>query len=98
MSCRLFLKRAATSDLDEAVAWYEAQKPGLGLRLLGEATDLLERIQRAPLEFPIVHKAIRRGLLNRFPYGVFFLLNDESISVLAITHLRRDPRVWRSRK
>lgn len=43
-SHRLHLKPAATSDLDEAVAWYEGQKEGLGLRLLDEAHRVLERV------------------------------------------------------
>ncbi len=96
-SHRLYLKPAARSELDDAVAWYEGQKAGLGLRLLDEAGGVLERVQRAPLQFPIVHKTVRRALLHRFPYGIFFILENQLISVLAITHLRRDPSVWQSR-
>jgi plasmid stabilization system protein ParE len=96
-SHRLHLDPAARSDLDDAVAWYEGQKAGLGLRLLDEAAGVLERVQRAPLQFPIVHKVVRRALLRRFPYAIFFVVESTSISVLAITHLRRDPAAWQSR-
>jgi toxin ParE1/3/4 len=94
---RVHLKPAARSDLDDAVAWYEGQKAGLGLRLLAEAGGVLERVQQTPLQFPIVHKTVRRALLHRFPYGIFFIHENQLISVLAVTHLRRDPSVWQSR-
>jgi len=96
-SHRVHLKPAAISDLDDAAAWYEGQKAGLGLLLLDEAGGVLERVQRTPVQFPMVHKTVRRALLHRFPYGIFFILENQVISVLAISHLSRDPSVWRSR-
>ncbi len=96
-SHRLYVRPEATSDLDDAMAWYERQKSGLGVRLLDEVSAVLERVQRTPLQFPVVHKTVRRALLHRFPYGLFFVFESDSISVLAITHLRRDPSIWQRR-
>jgi hypothetical protein len=61
------------------VAWYEGQKAGLGLRRLAEAGGVLERVQHTPLQFPIVHKTVRRALLHRFPYGIFFIHENQLI-------------------
>jgi toxin ParE1/3/4 len=41
--------------------------------------------------YPAVHGDVRRALLRRFPYSVFFLVEDDLAIVLAVHHRRRDP-------
>jgi toxin ParE1/3/4 len=43
---------------------------------------------------PEVRPGVRRALLRRFPYGVFFAAGDVAITVLAVLHHRRSPRRW----
>ncbi len=51
-----------------------------------------------PLQFPNVGENIRRALLRRFPYAIYFVVRDESrVAVIAILHQRRNPRVWGER-
>ena len=50
-----------------------------------------------PLQFPAVASDVRRGLLHTFPYAVYFRPSDAAIVVLAVLHLRRNPKVWRGR-
>jgi plasmid stabilization system protein ParE len=40
---------------------------------------------------------VRRALLHTFPYAVYFHLSEETVLVLAVLHLRRNPKVWRGR-
>jgi plasmid stabilization system protein ParE len=40
---------------------------------------------------------VRRGLVRRFPYGVFYVVTDDAIVILAVFHASRDPAGWRSR-
>ena len=56
------------------------------------------RIEQAPLQFPLVTGEIRRALLDRFPFGVFFVAEDDVATVLAVTHLHRHPDTWQSRR
>ena len=88
MSRRLVLRVQAETDIDEAASRYETERAGLGV---------LERIEENPFQFPIVHQETRRGMLRRFPYGVFFTVDDEEILVLTIVHLHRHPDTWKRR-
>jgi plasmid stabilization system protein ParE len=97
MSFRLLLRPEARVDIREALLWYEDQKPGLGDRLDAELTRLFDRILRSPLQFPEVEQDVRRGLLRKFPYEVYFLLEGDAIFVLAVLHQRRHPDVWKRR-
>jgi hypothetical protein len=54
-------------------------------------------IREAPLLSTLVDPPVRRALLRRFPYGVFFVagLATTSDVILAVVDLRQDPDVIR---
>lgn len=84
-------------DIEQAAIWYEDQRPGLAELFKGELFELLQRIVESPLQFPAVGPAVRRALLHRFPYAVYFLPDEAENVVLAVLHQRRDPAVWKRR-
>jgi plasmid stabilization system protein ParE len=94
---KLVTRLQAHLDLEEAVSWYESRRPGLGLRLLDEFDYVMRRIAGAPLQFPAIHSQVRRALLRRFPYSVYFVADDEQIEVIAVLHQHRHPDTWRNR-
>jgi plasmid stabilization system protein ParE len=87
----------AERDIAEAYRWYEEQRIGLGAAFLLCVEEGLAKIQRAPEAYPVVHKNVRRLLIKRFPYGIFYAVEQPVIIVLAVFHERRDPLAWRSR-
>ncbi|HKJ22737.1 MAG TPA: type II toxin-antitoxin system RelE/ParE family toxin [Gammaproteobacteria bacterium] len=96
-SRRLLVRPEAEADIQEAYGWYEAQRKGLGEDFLLCVEEGLARIARNPSVYSIVHKDIRRLLIHRFPFGIFFLEAEDSISVLAVLHARRNPKAWKGR-
>jgi plasmid stabilization system protein ParE len=98
MSYPVILKPDAERDLREALAWYEEQRPGLGRAFLVEVGGVLDRLSEHPHLAAIIHHDIRRALTRRFPYGVFFVLENDAIVVLAVLHAKRDPARWRQRR
>lgn len=56
-------------------------------------------IAQNPLAFPVVWRArVRRALvLDRFPYALYFTIDDDQFTVIACFHARRDPRRWQDR-
>lgn len=62
------------------------------------ADRTLSLVARLPDSFPLIHRDVRRGLLRRFPYALYYRRQDEgSIEVLACLHTRRSPHILRSR-
>jgi toxin ParE1/3/4 len=88
----------AEADLRAAFLWYETQRSGLGADFLLCFEESLQRMRRNPEIYPRVYKMLRRCWLRRFPYGVFFLVEDETIIVVGVFHARRDPTCWRQRQ
>ena len=97
MTSVLRLREEAENDIHDAAGWYESQRIQLGHEFLDEIEALFSRISENPLQFPILYRGIRRALLSRFPFGVFFRVEDERIVVLAVMHASRNPVRWRDR-
>jgi plasmid stabilization system protein ParE len=88
----LSFRARAEAELDEAFSWYEAQLPGLGEAFLRSVDACMARIARHPEAYAQVHGPVRRASLRRFPYGVFYVVREDRIDVLAVYHGRRRPR------
>jgi toxin ParE1/3/4 len=85
-------------DIEEASDWYETERAGLGNEFLFELGAVYDRIEENPLKLEVLRFDIRRALLRRFPYAVYFILDNELIVVLAVLHTARDPARWQERK
>ncbi len=92
----LFHPEAETEFL-AAVDWYEERSPGLGADFAAEIHAAILRAVAMPLAWPKIGDDVRRVLANRFPYGVLYASGNESIYILAVMHLHRQPDYWRSR-
>ena len=88
---------AARADTLDAIDWYEARQGGMGKSFAGELDDITTRIGTNPLLFPVVRRGVRRAVLRRFPYGVFFRVLPDRVQVIACLHTSRDPRRWEAR-
>jgi plasmid stabilization system protein ParE len=87
----------ATAELHEARVWYEDIRPELGMRFALTIEATVKLIAEAPLQFAIVHRRMRRAGVKRFPYGIFFEVQEHRIVVIACFHSRRNPRHWQAR-
>jgi len=97
MSRRLVIRPEAEAELTEAHDWYEKQRSGLGNQFLSCVHESLVSLQGAPERYPVVYRDVRRTLVRRFPYCVFYVLTKTGIVVLAGFHASRDPKQWQER-
>ena len=77
MNRRTFVRPEAQINIREAAVWYEQRETGLGHRFRREIRQSLISITKTPLRFPIIEYGIRRLLLSRFPYAVYFLVEND---------------------
>jgi plasmid stabilization system protein ParE len=95
---RLVIRPEAQADIRSARAWYDGERQGLGDEFLAELDHVLRRARDTPLQFPEVGRGLRRALLHRFPYAVYFVVKqDGSVVVLIVVHQRRRPAEWKRR-
>jgi plasmid stabilization system protein ParE len=97
VSRSVVFRSSAVADIEEAYVWYESHRRGLGLQFMAELRKIEASIAERPEMFDVIRGQVRRAILRRFPYGVFFVVRPEFISVVAVLHHARDPRNWRRR-
>jgi len=84
----------AQSEVDDAVAWYDSQSRSLGIQFLDDLDRTVRRIVAYPFASTKIEEGLRRCLLSRFPYGIIYGIDSETVIVIAVAHLHREPRYW----
>ena len=97
MSRVLHVEPEAEAELEEAIAWYESRRRGLGLEFARVVRAGFAALERTPDLGPEVRGRVRQVVLRRFPYSLYYVLEPQVISILAVFHARRDPRDWHRR-
>ncbi|HEV7398165.1 MAG TPA: type II toxin-antitoxin system RelE/ParE family toxin [Pyrinomonadaceae bacterium] len=87
----------ADTELAEAREWYAHQRANLDLEFMECIDDALSRVARDPQLYPAVYGTLRRIVVRRFPFAVFYEITPSEIQVIAVFHSRRDPEGWKSR-
>lgn len=87
----------AEEEFFAAIDYYEDCKIGLGYDFSIEIYSSIDRIKSFPKAWTLLEKDIHRCLINRFPYGIIYTIDDNEIIILAIMHLHREPDYWKHR-
>lgn len=88
-----FIKHAQ-AEVDDAVAWYESQLRGLSIQFLDDFDRAVRRIAAYPLANAEIEDGLQRCLLSKFPYGIIYGIDADTIIVIAVAHMHREPRYW----
>lgn len=97
MTYRVVFRPEAQREVQEAFDWYEERGDGLGQEFLRAADACLSVVLRNPSAFQAVHREARRALMRKFPYALFYLVEDDVITVLACFHVKRTTADWHRR-
>ena len=88
---------AAETELDEAVAYFDAQRAGLGTEFAKEVDAAVWSILDLPNAWQHLEGGVRRCQLRRFEYGLVYRVRGDVATVYAVMHLGRRPDYWRDR-
>lgn len=87
----------ADAELTEARHWYSHHRQDLDLEFMQCIDDVLAQVVSNPRFFPVVYRNLRRAVVRRFPFAVFYEITANGIQIVAVFHSRRNPEVWKSR-
>jgi plasmid stabilization system protein ParE len=94
---RVEFRPLASADVAEAFSWYEGQRTGLGTEFEADLDRTVALLRYMANAGPVVHRALRRVLLTRFPFAVYYELAGETVRIRAVVHTRRHPSTWKRR-
>jgi plasmid stabilization system protein ParE len=79
----------------EAGLWYETRRPGTALYFLRCVDATIALVTRHPEIGPAQFGAFRRILVSRFPFSVYYTIEEETVVVHGVFHNSRDPNKLR---
>ena len=96
MSLPVILDPEARAEFDEAYDWYQAEM-GRGEAFAREVRQVFDRIGSMPRMHAPVVGDVRKAVVRRFPYCVYYREESDCVRVLAVFHTRRHPSGWQDR-
>ena len=93
---QLELHPDATIEAREARLWYAERSAEAATRFFLELERALDLIAETPMRWP-VRSGVRKYVMHRFPFVIFFRVRDPKVEVIAVAHARRRPRYWKDR-
>ena len=87
----------AETEMREAFLWYFERSPIAADAFRTEAIDAIDLLETNALMWPEGEDGVRHYILRHFPYTVFYEIGDQTVTVLAVAHQRREPGYWRPR-
>ena len=94
MALPVVYRRKVGRDLARAYGWHEEQRTGLGEEFLADVVRSFDAIEQFPEMFARVYGEVRRAILSRFSYAVFYRVDPGQVVVLTVLHTARDPKLW----
>jgi hypothetical protein len=89
MAFKIIIKPIVFLDAEEAVVYYEKQITGLGKRFYQRFLQSLDDIQSKPFTYSFVKEPVRRCMVIKFPYKIYYIVSEETIFILGVSHTKR---------
>jgi plasmid stabilization system protein ParE len=99
MSYKIKLLPIALKDLKEAKKWYADKNEKLAIEFKHEVNKEIDYIKQYPEHYQLRYKELRQSLVTRFPYAIFYLVEEEQkrIVFFGVLHTSRNPEIARKR-
>ena len=81
----------AKEDLEKSFGWYEAQRRGLGFDFLDCIESSIMKIFISPELYSVIYLNFRRCVIRRFPFSIFFTIENNEIIIHSVFDNRRNP-------
>ena len=94
---RVIFSDEATIDRQRIANWYENIRPDLKIECDSEIVKTIRTyLTKHPKIAQIIHGNIRRIPLKRFPFSVFYTIDEQkqTVQILAIEHHKQQPKPY----
>lgn len=88
---KIKLHSSAKKDLVEGFYFYEKQQQSIGQYFLDSLYSDLESLSITAGTHLTVYKTYFRMLSKRFPFAIYYTINNKTINVIAVLDCRRKP-------
>lgn len=94
---RIEISDEAEADFDKSYEHYYQDSLNIADTFYMRINLSLDYIKQNPSSFPIAYKDVRKFVVKKFPFVIYYRIVDSTIQVIAIFHSSRNPEIWNER-
>jgi len=89
----------AENDIADGIIWYESAQIDLGKDFFKSIDESIAFISVNPQCSQEIYKNIRRLIIRKFPYGIYYKVNllTKEIEIIGVIHFKRNVRIMKQR-
>jgi plasmid stabilization system protein ParE len=87
----------ADEEFAQAIQYYQAISPELGVRFYREIERLMMDVCEHPDRYHQFSPPARRHFSFEFPYSLIYVIRPNHVWIVAVMHMKREPGYWRKR-
>ena len=91
------LSDEAEVDFDKSYEFYNEDSSKVADTFFKRIDSELENIKQNPDSFPIAYKDVKKYVVKKFPFVIYYRIVETVIQVIAIFHTSRNPEIWNER-
>lgn len=94
MKYALLVSDNAKQQIERISWWFLEQASGLEIKFLHELFNAMEFIHKNPLKCQLRYKNVRVKFLKKFDFGIHYIIENQTVFVLAVYHMRQNSDNW----
>ncbi len=94
---KIELSNEAESDFDNSYIYYSVESENVADNFYKIINKGFQDIINNPEGFQKVFKNVRRYVIKRFPFVIYYRVMESTIQIIAIFHTSRNPEIWKQR-
>ncbi|MEA3354678.1 MAG: type II toxin-antitoxin system RelE/ParE family toxin [Campylobacterota bacterium] len=87
----LKISKLAKEEIYDGTEYYNLQQSGLGDSFKSDVKQTIINIHQHPKLYPDITTNIKRCVLHRFPFSIFYTIRTDTILILTVAHQHRKP-------
>ena len=91
MAFNIVVEPGALSDIQNAIDYYDRHQVGLGKKFIAAFEKQITYLIQNPF-FRIVYKDYRALPIKKFPFIIFFYIDNNTVFIVAVFNTHQDPK------
>jgi len=88
---KYIFSKLALAELEDGRIYYNLEKEGLGEKFKSFIQNEVDMIFKSPYLYPVMIEPVHRKVINKFPYNIFYRVDENAVVILSISHQRKKP-------
>ncbi len=97
MAYKLITTPETERDINKAVEWYADIRKIIAKKFINELRAVKKYIHKNPEKIAVKYSNVRVAFFKKFPYGLHYAFEKDTITILALFHTSENPKKWKNR-